>query len=62
MERHLSAIKMKVYNFFATHVFREHQNRKSENVSGDMIFQSQNIYNSFDMIEVRDMKFCELMK
>lgn len=61
-EKYLSAIKDKVNNFFKDQFFREHQNRKCENASWDMIFQSQNIYNSFDMIEVRDMKFCELMK
>ena len=28
---------------FLTHIFREHQNKKSENVSGDKIFESQNV-------------------
>ena len=36
-------------SFFSTHIFREHQNKKSENVFGNKIFESENVFNSFDV-------------
>ncbi|MCB9807478.1 hypothetical protein H6768_06455 [Candidatus Peribacteria bacterium] len=62
MEKHLPAVKDKVHRFFSTQFFREHQNKKSENVSGDKIFESQNVYNSFDIINARDIHYCETLK
>ncbi len=48
-EKHLPAIRAKVKSFFSTHIFREHQNKKSENVFGNKIFESENVFNSFDV-------------
>jgi len=62
LERHLSAIKAKVHAFFGTHFFREHQNKKSENALGNKIFESQNVYNSFDIVGWKDIHYCDTIK
>lgn len=58
----MDAIKAKTMNFFATQFFREHQNKKSENVFGDGIFESQNVAYSFDIVGAKDIHYSELLK
>lgn len=62
LEKHFLAIKMKIRSFFDKQFFREHQNKKSENVFGDKIFESQNVSNSFDVINGKDIHYCEIIK
>ncbi len=59
IEHHLKAIQEKKRKFFSTQFFREHQNQKSENIFGNKIFESQNVFNSYYISGSRDIHYCE---
>lgn len=57
--QHLVPTKKKIQRFFLEHFFRENTNDKSENCIDNKTINSQNVFDSYLIIDGKDMKYCD---